>query len=103
MKVSKCEKFGYGFMVTQVAGTAPGMVALQKTGKLSLPYVYKNRSRHIIFFFHLSILIYMTSFTIIVPFTGFICNRELSDKMKRDKNHTVRTFLKSIKKNRSKS
>ncbi|XP_052063658.1 protein broad-minded-like isoform X2 [Mytilus californianus] len=32
LQVSKCEKFGYGFMVTQVAGTAPGMVALQKTG-----------------------------------------------------------------------
>jgi len=32
--VSKCEKFGYGYMVTQVAATAPGMVALQKTGQL---------------------------------------------------------------------
>ncbi|XP_060080662.1 protein broad-minded-like [Ylistrum balloti] len=32
LQVSKCEKFGYGYMVTQVAGTAPGMVALQKTG-----------------------------------------------------------------------
>ncbi|WAR13306.1 BROMI-like protein [Mya arenaria] len=30
--VSKCEKFGYGYMVTQVATTAPGMAALQKTG-----------------------------------------------------------------------
>ncbi|KAK3086457.1 hypothetical protein FSP39_018719 [Pinctada imbricata] len=32
LQVSKCEKFGYGFMVTQVAATAPGMVALEKTG-----------------------------------------------------------------------
>lgn len=33
-QVSKCEKFGYGYMVTQVAATAPGMIALQKTGNL---------------------------------------------------------------------
>ncbi|XP_052817688.1 protein broad-minded-like isoform X1 [Mya arenaria] len=32
LQVSKCEKFGYGYMVTQVATTAPGMAALQKTG-----------------------------------------------------------------------
>ncbi|XP_041376240.1 protein broad-minded-like isoform X2 [Gigantopelta aegis] len=32
LQVSKCEKFGYGVMVTQVAATAPGMVALQNTG-----------------------------------------------------------------------
>nr|XP_022341871.1 protein broad-minded-like isoform X3 [Crassostrea virginica] len=32
LQVSKCEKFGYGYMVTQVAATAPGMIALQKTG-----------------------------------------------------------------------
>ena len=31
-QVSKCEKFGYGFMVTMVASTAPGMVALYETG-----------------------------------------------------------------------
>lgn len=32
-QVSRCEKFGYGVMVTQVAGTAAGAVALQKSGK----------------------------------------------------------------------
>ncbi|CAH1269949.1 TBC1D32 [Branchiostoma lanceolatum] len=32
LQVSKHEKFGYGVMVTQVAATAPGMVALQSTG-----------------------------------------------------------------------
>lgn len=32
LQVSKCEKFGYGYMVTQVAATAPGMAALKKTG-----------------------------------------------------------------------
>ncbi|KAL4234490.1 hypothetical protein ACF0H5_006135 [Mactra antiquata] len=32
LQVSKCEKFGYGYMVTQVAATAPGMAALRKTG-----------------------------------------------------------------------
>ncbi|XP_053402163.1 protein broad-minded-like isoform X2 [Mercenaria mercenaria] len=32
LQVSKCEKFGYGYMVTQVATTAPGMAALKKTG-----------------------------------------------------------------------
>ena len=30
--MSKCEKFGYGFMLTQVSATSPGMVALQSTG-----------------------------------------------------------------------
>ena len=30
--MSQCEKFGYGYMVTQVAATAPGMAALEKTG-----------------------------------------------------------------------
>ncbi|KAK3607380.1 hypothetical protein CHS0354_022540, partial [Potamilus streckersoni] len=34
LQVSKCEKFGYGYMVTQVAATAPGMAALEKTGYL---------------------------------------------------------------------
>lgn len=33
MQVSRCEKFGYGVMVTQVAATAPGMVALHSSGK----------------------------------------------------------------------
>ncbi|XP_072017189.1 protein broad-minded-like [Amphiura filiformis] len=32
LQVSKTEKFGYGTMVTQVAATAPGIVALQSTG-----------------------------------------------------------------------
>ncbi|XP_022098111.1 protein broad-minded-like [Acanthaster planci] len=32
LQVSKTEKFGYGSMVTQVAATAPGIVALQRTG-----------------------------------------------------------------------
>uniref|UniRef100_A0ABM0MAH1 Protein broad-minded-like n=1 Tax=Saccoglossus kowalevskii TaxID=10224 RepID=A0ABM0MAH1_SACKO len=32
LQVSRHEKFGYGTMVTQVAATAPGMVALQSTG-----------------------------------------------------------------------
>jgi hypothetical protein len=36
LQVSKCEKFGYGFMVTMVASTAPGMVALYETGFLCL-------------------------------------------------------------------
>nr|DBA26619.1 TPA: hypothetical protein GDO54_010859 [Pyxicephalus adspersus] len=31
-QVSRCEKFGYGVMVTQVAGTAAGAIALQKSG-----------------------------------------------------------------------
>ncbi|KAL3858589.1 hypothetical protein ACJMK2_008861, partial [Sinanodonta woodiana] len=34
LQVSKCEKFGYGYMVTQLAATAPGMAALEKTGYL---------------------------------------------------------------------
>ncbi|XP_053566762.1 protein broad-minded [Bombina bombina] len=32
LQVSRCEKFGYGVMVTQVAATAPGARALQKSG-----------------------------------------------------------------------
>lgn len=32
LQVSKCEKFGYGVMVTQVAATSPGAVALQSSG-----------------------------------------------------------------------
>uniref|UniRef100_A0A8C1W0P3 Protein broad-minded n=1 Tax=Cyprinus carpio TaxID=7962 RepID=A0A8C1W0P3_CYPCA len=32
LQVSRCEKFGYGVMVTQVASTAPGIVALQSSG-----------------------------------------------------------------------
>uniref|UniRef100_H2ZAY8 Protein broad-minded n=1 Tax=Ciona savignyi TaxID=51511 RepID=H2ZAY8_CIOSA len=34
LQVSKCEKFGYGVMVTQVAATAAGTSALQKAGFL---------------------------------------------------------------------
>ena len=32
LQVSKCEKFGYGYMVTQVAATALGIQALRSTG-----------------------------------------------------------------------
>uniref|UniRef100_A0A8C7Z9G3 Protein broad-minded n=1 Tax=Oryzias sinensis TaxID=183150 RepID=A0A8C7Z9G3_9TELE len=32
LQVSRCEKFGYGVMVTQVATTAPGIVALRDSG-----------------------------------------------------------------------
>lgn len=32
LQVSKCEKFGYGVMVTQVAATAPGIAALRLAG-----------------------------------------------------------------------
>ncbi|KAI5090795.1 protein broad-minded isoform X1 [Silurus meridionalis] len=32
LQVSRCEKFGYGVMVTQVAATAPGIVALRSSG-----------------------------------------------------------------------
>ncbi|KAF7658919.1 hypothetical protein LDENG_00005960 [Lucifuga dentata] len=32
LQVSRCEKFGYGVMVTQVAATAPGVVALRSSG-----------------------------------------------------------------------
>ena len=34
-QVSKCEKFGYGYMLSQVVATAPGVVALQQTGKVT--------------------------------------------------------------------
>ena len=33
--MGKCEKFGYGYMMSQVAATSVGMVALQKTGFIS--------------------------------------------------------------------
>ncbi|KAK1795615.1 hypothetical protein P4O66_001110 [Electrophorus voltai] len=32
LQVSSCEKFGYGVMVTQVAATAPGIMALRSSG-----------------------------------------------------------------------
>ncbi|XP_029452272.1 protein broad-minded [Rhinatrema bivittatum] len=32
LQVSRCEKFGYGVMVTQVAATSPGAAALQSSG-----------------------------------------------------------------------
>ena len=35
MQVSRCEKFGYGYMMSQVTATSAGMVALQSTGLLS--------------------------------------------------------------------
>jgi hypothetical protein len=31
-QVSKCEKFGYGVMVTQIAATGPGVVSLETSG-----------------------------------------------------------------------
>uniref|UniRef100_A0A671V4Z7 Protein broad-minded n=1 Tax=Sparus aurata TaxID=8175 RepID=A0A671V4Z7_SPAAU len=36
LQVSRCEKFGYGVMVTQVAATAPGVVALHSSGTKAL-------------------------------------------------------------------
>lgn len=38
LQVSRCEKFGYGVMMTQVAATAPGVMALHKSGNNLLPY-----------------------------------------------------------------
>lgn len=32
LQVSKCEKFGYGYMMSQIASTAPGILALQNAG-----------------------------------------------------------------------
>ena len=32
LQVSSCEKFGYGYMMSQVAATAPGIAAMDKTG-----------------------------------------------------------------------
>lgn len=32
LQVSRCEKYGYGVMVTQIAATAPGVVALNNSG-----------------------------------------------------------------------
>ncbi|KAK7940122.1 hypothetical protein WMY93_003448 [Mugilogobius chulae] len=32
LQVSRCEKFGYGVMVTQIAATAPGVLALNSSG-----------------------------------------------------------------------
>lgn len=37
VQVSRCERFGYGVMMTQVAATAPGVLALHKSGKVLLP------------------------------------------------------------------
>lgn len=33
LQVSKLEKFGYGSIITQIAGTACGMLELEKRGK----------------------------------------------------------------------
>ncbi|CAB3998353.1 Hypothetical predicted protein [Paramuricea clavata] len=35
LQVSKCEKFGYGVMVTQIAATCPGAVSLETSGFVS--------------------------------------------------------------------
>ena len=32
MSVSKCEKFGYGVLVSQISSTKPGMEAIYQTG-----------------------------------------------------------------------
>jgi len=32
LQVSNCEKFGYGYMMSQIAATAPGIAAMDKTG-----------------------------------------------------------------------
>jgi len=32
LQVSSCEKFGYGYMMSQIAATAPGIAAMDKTG-----------------------------------------------------------------------
>ncbi len=32
LQVSKTEKFGYGIMLTQITATAPGILAVEKTG-----------------------------------------------------------------------
>ena len=39
-QVSKCQKFGYGCMVTQVASTASGMKALLDSGVCSVCVLY---------------------------------------------------------------
>ncbi|XP_014851708.1 PREDICTED: protein broad-minded isoform X2 [Poecilia mexicana] len=36
LQVSRCEKFGYGVMVTQIAATAPGVAALHNSGFVRL-------------------------------------------------------------------
>jgi uncharacterized CHY-type Zn-finger protein len=36
LQVSRCEKFGYGYMMSQLATTACGMSALQQTGRLTV-------------------------------------------------------------------
>lgn len=49
LQVSRCEKFGYGVMVTQVAATAPGAVALHSSGTEALTSCDPRgflRSRH---------------------------------------------------------
>lgn len=38
VQVSRCEKFGYGVMMTQLAATAPGVMALHKSGNALLPF-----------------------------------------------------------------
>lgn len=42
LQVSRCEKFGYGVMVTQVAATAPGVVALHSSGTTALTSTNKQ-------------------------------------------------------------
>lgn len=42
LQVSRCEKFGYGVMVTQVAATAPGVMALRSSGMKALTSTCKH-------------------------------------------------------------
>ena len=37
IQVSPLEKFGYGSIITQIAGTACGMLELEKKGEITLP------------------------------------------------------------------
>lgn len=46
LQVSRCEKFGYGVMVTQVAATAPGVVALHSSGTNTLTNEHKQTNTH---------------------------------------------------------
>lgn len=45
LQVSRCEKFGYGVMVTQVAATAPGVVALHCSGTDALTHTNKQTNK----------------------------------------------------------
>lgn len=42
LQVSHLEKFGYGSIITQIAGTACGMLELEKQGEHNLPNLYRD-------------------------------------------------------------